>query len=55
MAKSFGIVTGRVIELHFTRPSKQRHSLHKVVGEKGIVVEGVDTVMLEEVGLQVEM
>ena len=54
--KSFGIVTARVMELRFlTRPSKQRHSLHKVVGEEGIVVEGVDRLMVEEVGLQVEM
>ena len=46
--KSSGIVTARVMELHFhMRPSKQRPSLHKVVGEEGIVVEVV--------GLQVEM
>jgi hypothetical protein len=50
--KSSGIVTGRVMELHFhMRPSKQRHSLHKVVGEEGIVVEGVDTLIVEVVGL----
>lgn len=54
--KSSGIVTGRVMELRFlTRPSKQRHSLHKVVGEEAIVVEGVDMLMLEVVDLQVEI
>ena len=54
--KSSGIVTGRVMELHFLlRPSKQRHSLHKVVGEEVIVVEGMDTLIVEVVGFQVEM
>ena len=54
--KSAGIVMGRVMELHFLlRPSKQRHSLHRVVGEEGILVEGVDMLMVEEGGLHVEM
>ena len=44
------------MELHFLlRPSKQRHSLHKVVEEEGIRVEGVDMLMVEEGGLHVEM
>ena len=44
------------MELRFLmRPSKQRHSLHKVVGEEGILVEEVDTPMAEKAGLQVEM
>ena len=42
--------------MHFLlRPSKQRHSLHKVVEEEGIRVEGVDMLMVEEGGLHVEM
>jgi hypothetical protein len=54
--KSSGIVTGRVMELHFLmRPSKQRHSLHKVVEEEGIRVEGVDMLMVEEGDLHMEM
>jgi hypothetical protein len=54
--KSSGIETGRVMELScLTRPSKQRHSLHKVVGEEAIVVEGVDMLVLEVVDLQVEI